>query len=384
MQPRPGAIPSMTQPKQEDTAEMRSEHFVDIRSVSKSYGAIAALHDVSLAVRHGEFLTLLGPSGCGKTTLLYLVGGFVMPDRGEIYIGGNRATMLPPRRRDIGVVFQNYALFPHMTVAQNVAFGLKMRHVGQTEERRRVAQVLDVVRLSGMEQRLPRELSGGQQQRVALARALVIEPRVLLLDESLSALDKHLRLEMQRELREIHRRIGVTTIFVTHDQGEALTLSDRIAVMSQGVVQQVGTPMDVYRHPSNGFVASFIGEISMLPGRVVGAGEGRVAVAIGQGVPVVLSPSQAEGLAPGQNVSLLLRPEAITPAPDSRLAFLHGQVLAHVYQGSFVDIYCSAETARGAASVHLRLLGPDGIIHYPVGSTIPLTAAPEDLIVLPA
>ena len=362
---------------------MQSEHFVDIRNVGKSYGMVTALDDVSLAVRHGEFLTLLGPSGCGKTTLLYLVAGFVLPDRGEIFIAGERATMLPPRRRDIGVVFQNYALFPHMTVAQNVAFGLKMRRVGEAEERRRVGQMLDVVRLSGMERRLPRELSGGQQQRVALARALVIEPRVLLLDESLSALDKHLRLEMQRELREIHRRIGVTTIFVTHDQGEALTLSDRIAVMSHGVVQQIASPMDVYRRPRNGFVASFIGEINMLRGRLVAADRGGVAVAIGNGLPVSVVPSQAAGLMLGQDVTLLIRPEAITPASESRLAFLHGQVLAHVYQGAFVDIHCSVEGVEGTTAVHLRMLGPDGIVRYPVGSTIPMTAAAEDLIVLP-
>jgi len=232
---------------------------VELDGVTKRFGKLTALDDVSLLVRRGELMTLLGPSGCGKTTLLNLVGGFLMPDSGEIAIDGQRMTDVPAYRREIGIMFQNYALFPHMNVAANVGYGLRMR---------RVADALALIKLAGLEDRRPRQLSGGQQQRVALARALVIRPKVLLLDEPFSALDRNLRASMQVELKEIQRKLGVTTIFVTHDQSEALSLSDRIAVMAEGRIRQLGTPDEIYRRPVDRFVASFVGDVNVLRARL--------------------------------------------------------------------------------------------------------------------
>ncbi len=223
---------------------------VCVEGVVKSFDGVAAVNDVSLDVRKGEFLTLLGPSGCGKTTLLNLIAGFVEPERGTISIDGEVVTQKPPYLRSIGMVFQNYALFPHMTVADNVAFGLRMRKVPPADIKKRVAEALDMVRLPKMGERTPRQLSGGQQQRVALARALVIDPKVVLLDEPFSAIDKNLRAEMQVELKQIQKRVGITTLFVTHDQSEALSLSDRIAVMSHGRIEQLSEPSHLYRSPA--------------------------------------------------------------------------------------------------------------------------------------
>ena len=235
-------IADINQHVRQATAVNDDDIAVRFDGVSKQFGNVTALHDVSLPVRRGELMTLLGPSGCGKTTLLNLVAGFFSPDGGEILIGGERVNDVPTYQREIGMMFQNYALFPHMTVAANVGYGLKMRRLAKTDIERRVNDALTLVRLTGYEDRKPRQLSGGQQQRVALARALVINPKVLLLDEPFSALDKNLRASMQVELREIQRKLGVTTIFVTHDQSEALSLSDRLAVMSEGHIRQLGTP----------------------------------------------------------------------------------------------------------------------------------------------
>src|SRR5580692_11728747 len=249
--------------------------------VSKNFGEVKALDHVSLAIGRGEFMTLLGPSGCGKTTLLKLAAGFLAPDSGTIAIDGTCVNEVPTYKREIGMMFQNYALFPHMSVADNIAYGLKTRHVPRQECRKRVGDVLALVKLAGMEDRRPRQLSGGQQQRVALARALVINPTVLLLDEPFSALDKNLRASMQVELREIQRKLEVTTIFVTHDQGEALSLSDRVAVMSEGRIRQLGTPQDIYRQPCDRFVASFVGDTNVLRGRLDRIDGAHVIVAIG-------------------------------------------------------------------------------------------------------
>ncbi|MGN6460639.1 MAG: ABC transporter ATP-binding protein, partial [Pseudolabrys sp.] len=243
-----------------------NEVAVQFDSVVKRFGDVVALHGVSLGIRRGEFVTLLGPSGCGKTTLLNLIAGFFSPDGGRILVDDRLVNDQPTYKREIGMMFQNYALFPHMTVASNVGYGLKMRGVAKQEIARRVKEALALVKLSGYEDRKPRQLSGGQQQRVALARALVINPRVLLLDEPFSALDKNLRGSMQVELREIQRKLGVTTIFVTHDQGEALSLSDRIAVMSEGRIHQIGSPEEIYGRPRDRFVASFIGDANVLRG----------------------------------------------------------------------------------------------------------------------
>jgi putative spermidine/putrescine transport system ATP-binding protein len=283
-----------------------------LSSLRKTYGQTVAVDDVSLRVAEGELVALLGPSGCGKTTTLRMIAGFIEPTAGRIMIGGRDVTHLPPHRRDTGMVFQSYALFPHMTVAQNVAFGLEMRKVARAEAERRVADALSLVRLGHLGDRLPRQLSGGQQQRVALARALVVNPGVFLLDEPLSNLDAKLRLEVRVEIRELQRRLGLTTVFVTHDQEEALTLADRLVVMANGVVQQVGTPEELYESPANLFVAGFIGRSNVLQGRLVAPGRfesrGGLAVAVA-----------TDGRAPGA-AALAIRPERLAlAAPDAAL-----------------------------------------------------------------
>jgi len=238
---------------------------IKLEQVTKTFdGKVMAVDSVTLDIAAGEFFSLLGPSGCGKTTSLRMIAGFETPDSGRVHVGGQDITDLPVHKRDMGMVFQSYALFPHRTVAQNVAFGLRMRDVPKAEIARRVAAALAQVALTGMEERKPGQLSGGQQQRVALARALVIEPRVLLCDEPLGALDRKLRQQMQFELKELQRRLGVTLVFVTHDQEEALAMSDRIAVMSRGKVEQIGAPTEIYERPRTRFVADFIGEINLL------------------------------------------------------------------------------------------------------------------------
>ena len=245
---------------------------IEVDRVSKHYGTVRALDEVSLAFQDGEFFGLLGPSGSGKTTLLRAIAGFVEPDAGDIRFDERPVRDVAVHRREIGMVFQNYALFPHMSVFDNVAFGLSVRHLAAPEIKARVTEILGLVRLAGYEQRRPRQLSGGQQQRVALARALVTKPRVLLLDEPLGALDKRLRQQMQIELRQIQREVGITTIFVTHDQEEALTLSDRVAIFNEGRVVQVGSPHAVYERPSSAFAASFLGDANFFAGSVSTAG----------------------------------------------------------------------------------------------------------------
>lgn len=237
---------------------------VRLEGVQKRFGEVTAVRDVSLEIGHSEFVTLLGPSGCGKTTTLRLVAGFTFPTSGEIYIGDQRVTRLPAYRRNTGMVFQNYALFPHLTVEENVAFGLQIRKMPRAEIRRRVAAALDLVRLSEFARRFPQVLSGGQRQRVALARAVVIEPKVLLLDEPLGALDLKLREDMQLEIKRIQQELGITTLYVTHDQQEALSMSDRVAVMKDGQVLQIDTPQGLYDHPQSKFVANFVGRMNFL------------------------------------------------------------------------------------------------------------------------
>src|SRR3984957_749169 len=292
------------------STDMGGDDAVCFDRVSKRFGTVVALHDISLAIKRGEVMTLLGPSGCGKTTVLNLIAGFFSPDGGDIRIGGERVNDVPPYEREAGMMFQNYALFPHMTVAANIAYGLKARHVAATEIARRVADVLTLVRLSGYENRKPRELSGGQQQRVALARALVINPKVLLLDEPFSALDKNLRASMQVELREIQRKLGVTTVFVTHDQSEALSLSDRIAVMSEGRICQLGTPLEVYRRPADRFVASFVGDTNRLRGELVSVAPAEAVIALG-GVHISVPSEFLSSAAPSEPVDLFVRPERL-------------------------------------------------------------------------
>ncbi|MBL8710035.1 MAG: ABC transporter ATP-binding protein [Rhodospirillaceae bacterium] len=302
----------------------------------KRYGQVVALGGVDLTFADGEFFGLLGPSGSGKTTLLRAIAGFIDMDAGEIRVDGTDIARIPVHKRNIGMVFQNYALFPHLSVAENIAFGLDVRNVPKGEIRARVGESLDLVRLSGLEGRRPRQLSGGQQQRVALARALVTRPQVLLLDEPLSALDKHLRQEMQVELRRIQRQIGITTIFVTHDQEEALTLSDRVAIFNQGRVVQAGAPREVYERPVNRFAAGFLGEANFLQGKVVEVAGAAARVELASGGQILVP---ATGLSVGAPVLVALRPEKISidPAPaDAAVApnRILGKVSAAIFSGS--------------------------------------------------
>ena len=276
---------------------------VRLQGIRKAFGALAVLRDCDLEVEKGEVMTLLGPSGCGKTTLLRTIAGFVVPDAGSVSIGGRDVTLHPPNRRSVGMVFQHYALFPHMTVFGNVAYGLRVRRLGRGEIDRRVRAALELVELAALPERWPAQLSGGQQQRVALARVLVLAPEVLLLDEPFGALDAKLRQAMQVDLRQLVRRLGITTVFVTHDQDEALTLSDRIAVMRGGVIEQVGTPLEIYDRPASTYVADFVGLSNLLPGEVRA---GRIDL----GRSVVL-PTDRTG-----RVTVVIRPEHLAVRRD--------------------------------------------------------------------
>jgi spermidine/putrescine transport system ATP-binding protein len=311
---------------------------VELRQATKTFGEVTALHAISLEIRDGEFFSLLGPSGCGKTTSLRLIAGFELPTSGEVYIGGQLMGATPAYQRPVNTVFQNYALFPHMTVFQNVAFGLEMKRLDKQAIAGRVAQALDMVQLPSMEHRRPKQLSGGQQQRVALARALVNTPRVLLLDEPLGALDLKLRKAMQLELKSLQERVGITFIYVTHDQEEALTMSDRIAVMNHGVVLQVGTPVEIYERPASRFVADFIGETNLLAGEILSVAREAIEVELPGGdrvkAPVV------PGAAPGQPVTMAVRPERVRLEPDPTIELnrVEGEVFEVVFNGATTTI----------------------------------------------
>ncbi|GHF66064.1 ABC transporter ATP-binding protein [Seohaeicola zhoushanensis] len=299
----------MTHPATTQAAAIGS---IDIEKVSKSYGDAEVLSEVSLSIPAGSFLTLLGPSGCGKTTLLRLIAGFIDPTRGRIRIDGRDMTQVPTQKRPIGMVFQNLALFPHFSVAENIAYGLKLQRRPQTEIAERVGRFIQLVGLAGLGDRRIAQLSGGQKQRVALARSLVLEPSILLLDEPLSALDLQLRKQLQFALKDIQRQLRTTFVFVTHDQEEATMISDRIVVMSNGHVQQVGSPQEIYADPQNLFVSKFIGEVNELPGRLRAAGS-TLAIETGAGT-FELPAAVARGMNPaaGDNVVMCLRPEKIT------------------------------------------------------------------------
>jgi putative spermidine/putrescine transport system ATP-binding protein len=285
-----------------------------LRRISKSFdGDTLVIRELDLDIRQGEFLTLLGPSGSGKTTLLMMLAGFEAPSAGDIEIEGRLVARLPPHKRNIGIVFQSYALFPHMTVAENVAFPLEVRRRGRGEIREKVARALAIVRLDGLERRRPQQLSGGQQQRVALARALVFDPPLVLMDEPLGALDKQLREQMQIEIKHIHERLGVTFVYVTHDQGEALTMSDRVAVINHGRIQQLDGPGAIYERPVNAFVAHFIGENNRLTGRVAGMASATCRVVLDGGWAVAAT--AGPGIGEGARTTVSLRPERIRIGP---------------------------------------------------------------------
>ncbi|EJN14411.1 spermidine/putrescine ABC transporter ATP-binding subunit [Bradyrhizobium sp. YR681] len=295
---------------------------IEIAGVSKIYdGGVRAVDAVAMDIRQGEFFSLLGPSGCGKTTTLRMIAGFETPSAGAIRVDGADITHVPAHKRDMGMVFQNYALFPHRTVAENVAFGLRMRGLDKATIAAKVKAALAMVELSGLEDRRPAQLSGGQQQRVALARAIVIAPRVLLCDEPLGALDKKLRQQMQFELKQLQKKLGLTLVFVTHDQEEALAMSDRIAVMNGGRVEQVGTPTEIYNQPTTRFVADFIGDTNIFRGERTTTGTGASALDVGKGLILALPPTDAQGTGV---LSVALRPEKIRLSPRGDAAIAAG------------------------------------------------------------
>ncbi len=323
-----------------------SQPVVELERIHKRFGQVVAIHELTLNVEPGEVLSLLGPSGCGKTTTLRIVAGLEQPTSGSVRIRGASMVGVPPHKRNLGMVPQNYALFPHMTVFENVAFGLRMHKVDKSAIPDRVRTAMELVQLQGMQDRLPRQLSGGQQQRVALARAIVIEPTVLLLDEPLGALDRKLRQEMQVELKQLQARVGVTTIFVSHDQEEALTLSDRVVVMNQGRIQQVGRPRELYEQPATHFVADFLGVSNFLRGRVAAAEPDRLVVETEAG-PRLVAPRRAE-VAIGQAVELSFRPEkvALSVAEPSGPNRVQGTIESLIYLGNSSQFHL--RTSSGA------------------------------------
>jgi putative spermidine/putrescine transport system ATP-binding protein len=342
--------------------------FLALEGVSKEFGTFTAVRDVNLTIEKGEFVSLLGPSGCGKTTTLQMIAGLVEPTYGRISLDGRDITREKPNRRGLGVVFQSYALFPHMTVAQNVAFGLEMRRVPSAERTERVREALALVQLSPFADRYPRQLSGGQRQRVAIARALVIAPPVLLLDEPLSNLDAKLREEMQFELRRIQRKVGTTTIMVTHDQAEALSISDRVVVMEGGQMTQVDAPYRLYEQPSNAFISSFVGKTNLLPGRDGASGAVEIAG--------VLLEASAPEIAPGAPVTLSIRPEKIL-LREAGTGRLEGRVASRFFLGS--QWLFTVETPLGTVTVSTPNQGGEPPAE---GSSVSLDWSPANLRVI--
>ncbi len=349
--------------------------FLALAKISKTFGNSVAVHDFNLAVERGEFVSFLGPSGCGKTTTLRMIAGFELPTTGTIVINGEDITFRAPNQRNVGMVFQSYALFPNMTVADNIGFGLKIARTPQAEIAHTVAKMLDVIHLPGFGNRYPHQLSGGQQQRVALARALAIHPQVLLLDEPLSALDAKIRVELRSEIRRIQRQLGITTIYVTHDQEEALSLSDRIAVMNAGRVEQIGAPFAIYNYPATGFVASFIGQLNLLPIVVTNSAAGLCTLA---GEPVRVS--EAIEASQGADARLAIRPEEIRfGLTGEDLNRLHGHVESVTFLGAIVRVRVEM---IGAAAANGPLLAVDLFnerqLHIPqVGEAVEVTFPPH-------
>ncbi len=349
---------------------------VSIQNVTKRFGAVAAAEDVSFDIQDGELFFLLGPSGCGKTTVLRLIAGFYAPDAGEIRFDGQPVNDVPPNQRNTGMVFQNYALWPHMTVAENVAYGLDVRGASRDEKERRVRDALAIVRMGDLAGRSPAQLSGGQQQRVALARALVINPGILLLDEPLSNLDAKLRLETREEITRIHSETRQTMLYVTHDQKEALSMADRIGVMNAGRLVQMGTPREIYRAPVSRFVADFIGEMNFLEGKVERAANGEVAVATVYGTLT----ARGDGFQPGQPVTCGIRPEALTPAHDGGSVNLISATVQHATYLGEIEQY----TLTLADGQPLRSLETNPEAVRRPGEKLTLTVRPEDIILLRA
>ena len=358
---------------------MNNEYLV-LNKLTKEYGAgknsVRAVDAVDLEVHEGELVTLLGPSGCGKTTTLRMISGFQTPTDGDIFIDGEKMNWVPPNRRPTAMVFQNYALFPHLSVFENIAYGLRVRHESREAINRKVHDVMALVGLTGLDKRAPGELSGGQQQRVSLGRSLVMEPKVLLLDEPLSNLDAKLRVSTRMEIRKLQQRIGITTVYVTHDQEEAMTLSDRVVIMLDGKIQQVGTPRQIYARPKNRFVAGFIGKANFLDARVEEIGGDRVTVAIA-GRRIELSPP-GRSVAKGERVLILVRPESVTvgpPAPDQ----IPGTIADSVYLGSQV-LY---GVRVGEQIISAEEADPEERDVFPAGAAVSVQLRAGNLHVLP-
>jgi spermidine/putrescine ABC transporter ATP-binding subunit len=355
----------------------QAESAVELKQVTLGYGDFIAVKSVDLAIEKGSFVTLLGPSGCGKTTILRAIAGLVTPHSGEIIIKGRRVNDVPIHKRNIGLVFQNYALFPHKTIFDNVGFGLKYRNVDRPTIARRVKRALDIVQLPGVEQKLPSELSGGQQQRIALARAIVIEPDVLLLDEPLSALDANLREEMRTELKAIQREVGITTVFVTHDQEEALAMSDRVVVMDHGLVEQVGAPEEVYRWPASRFVANFLGQSNILPGTVIGAAGKTAVVRLANGAQ--LNVAESAGAKVGQKVEAVIRAHRVLVGPPGA----SGQ--GNVFAGRVKNLSYLGGTAAyfiDADSLRFQAINAVDRNMFREGDAVSLAIAAEDCVLL--
>jgi len=356
-----------------------SEPVIQLEDVTKSFGNFYAVTHANFGIEQGEFFAMLGPSGCGKTTTLKMIAGFEQPTSGRVLLNGVNVSHVPPYKRNVNTVFQQYALFPHMTVADNVRFGPRSKKTPKSEYEAAVAQMLEVVRLTDFADRKPSQLSGGQQQRVALARALVNFPSALLLDEPLAALDLKLREAMQFELKRIQREVGITFVFVTHDQGEALTMSDRIAVMSEGLVEQIGTPQEIYNSPASLFVAGFIGSANLLPGEVIGSDDGDTVVELDAGHTVRARTDVDRPV--GTPVSVMLRPERLT-------ATASGRDDGRSIEGTVVDVVFQGATAR--VVVHLKddseviasvVTGTDLPFLYPA-STVSLSWEPGSAFLL--
>ena len=351
---------------------VRLEHISKIYQDPKTGKDFYAVKDNSLVIEPGEFVTLLGPSGCGKTTTLRMIAGFESPDEGEIYLGDEAINTLTPNKRDTAMVFQSYALLPHYNVFDNVAYGLKLRHVPKEEIRERVMKILDLVELTGMEGRMTNQLSGGQQQRVALARALVIEPSVLLFDEPLSNLDAKLRVTMRTEIRRIQQEVGITAIYVTHDQSEAMALSDRIIIMRSGVVEQIGTPQEIYYHPVNEFVADFIGEANFLKGRLEALSDNRAQLNVSGDI---CHAAPVPGMEVGRDYTIVLRPEAASLAEEGGLPC---EVVLSCFMGSYQNYHVKV----GDTLVKLTDPNPKNKRIYKVGERCHLVFDPESVHVL--
>ncbi|MDR7521722.1 MAG: ABC transporter ATP-binding protein [Armatimonadota bacterium] len=352
---------------------------VELRGVTKRFGSVEAVRDVSLQISRGEFFTLLGPSGCGKSTTLNMIAGFVDPTDGLVFLRGECVNYRPPFERNTAMVFQNYALFPHMTVWDNVAFGLRMRRVSAGELRRRVDEALEKVRLAGFESRFPRQLSGGQQQRVALARAIVTRPAVLLLDEPLSNLDLKLREAMRLELKALQRELGVTTLYVTHDQSEALVMSDRIAVMNHGRIEQLGTAVDIYERPATPFVASFIGTTNFLRVRAVEMWtDGRASVVTAGGLALEATVGSS---AEGDRLMVAIRPEKIqllSPALTDE-GFHRGVVVHAIYLGSMVRYIVALD---GGEEIAVDQVSGDNAVTWTKGNQVAVRLSPQHCLLM--